>query len=230
VQTLATYQPKRVVDLGCGTGLWLDLLNDVLPTGCEFIGLDSDVESLATARKRATHWGRASRFEHCDIESSSDTIPASDLTLAFNVFSYLEEPAALLTHLRDCSRVVAVRQYDGAALRFGPMNANDRAVIENSLRASVLTSKQFRHYDMDRAFECLRAAPFSDRKLGFELFARTAPFPEDFLEYYEGTMAWTVALLSENAARLLRSWHKAGTGPENNGGYFYEVDLVGVLS
>ena len=229
-QTLATYQPKRVVDLGCGTGLWLDLLNEVLPTDCEFIGLDSDVQSLATARERASHWGRASSFERCEIESAADTIPTSDLTLAFNVFSYLAEPAALLKQLRPRSKVVVVRQYDGAALRFGPIDTNDRALIEDSLRASVVTSGQFRHYDMDRAFECLRESPFPNHKLGFELFTRTAPFPEEFLEYYDGMMAWTLAQLSENAARLLRAWHEAEAEQGSNGGYFYEVDLVGILS
>jgi len=41
-QKLATYNPKKIVDLGCASGLWLELLNQILPNDCEFIGIDSD--------------------------------------------------------------------------------------------------------------------------------------------------------------------------------------------
>ena len=34
---LAKLQPKKIVDLGCATGLWLELLNEILPQDCEFM-------------------------------------------------------------------------------------------------------------------------------------------------------------------------------------------------
>jgi hypothetical protein len=168
-------------------------------------------------------------FELVDIESSADAIPTSDMTLAFNVFPYLTDPARLLSTVAGRAGVLVVRQYDGAALRFGPMETRLRSSIESSLLASVGSSKQFRHYDMDRVLGLLSASPFSKRQFGFELFARVSPFPEEFLAYYEGMLAWTLDLLSEDAADALASWL---ADPHAPGGtrYFFEVDLAAVLS
>jgi len=51
---LAKLQPKKIVDLGCATGLWLELLNEILPLDCEFIGIDSDIESLEKLAEQET--------------------------------------------------------------------------------------------------------------------------------------------------------------------------------
>jgi hypothetical protein len=124
---------------------------------------------------------------------------------------------------------LVVRQYDGGVLRFGPMDTRLRSSIESSLRASIASSRQFRHYDMDCVFTLLSDSQFSKREIGFELFARAAPFPEEFLAYYEGMLAWTLELLSESAAEALRSW-LANSDNGSHIRYFFEVDLTAVLS
>jgi SAM-dependent methyltransferase len=231
-QVLAAYQPRRVVDIGCATGLWLDLLDKVLPSTCEFIGLDGDALALAEAKDRSTHWTRRATFVQMDVEADLGAIPNGDMTLLFNVLSYLRDPAALLNTLGSRSHrgVVAVRQYDGAALRFGPMDTEVRALVESSLRASVLSSRQFRHYDMDRVFALLNESPFPHCRMDFELFARTAPFPSEFIDYFEGTLDWTLSLLSEAAAEELRKWRRQRLQSSVDNTYFYEVDLMAVLS
>ena len=218
-----------MVDLGCGTGLWLALLNEMLPADCEFVGLDMDRDALDIARERSRNWGRRTRFERVDIEADPDAIPAGNLTLAFNIFPYLTDPAKLLSTVARNGGALVVRQYDGGALRFGPMDVGLRSSVESSLRGSVMSSDQFRHYDMDRVLGLLLNSQFSTREIGFELFARAAPFPEDFLAYYEGTLTWMLDLLSENAADSLRSWLADADGSPQ-GRYFFEVDLIAVLS
>ena len=37
-ETFARYEPSRVVDIGCGTGLRLDLLDKLIPPSCESWG------------------------------------------------------------------------------------------------------------------------------------------------------------------------------------------------
>lgn len=227
-QNLASRSPKRVVDLGCGTGLWLSLFDEFLPDDCEIIGVDSDPDALALAEQRAYPWKRRTRFELIDVDAELDAIPEGDMTLSFNLFHYLADPAELLKKLADQEGTVAVRQYDGAALRFGPIDTADRACIERSLLAAVGASDQFRHYDMDHIFELLHASPFSSRKIAFELFTRISPFPDEFLDYYRSTLAWTLGLIPVDAQLKLKPWLEED--PRSPGRYFFEVDLTGILS
>jgi trans-aconitate methyltransferase len=226
-EMLAERRPRRVTDLGCGAGLWLGLLDEILPAGCELVGLDSDRDLLEVASSR--EWSRPMRFEQLDLEAEPEAIPESDMALAFNVFQYLKDPAGLLSSVASNVDTLVVRQYDGGALRFGPMENRLRSVIEASLRASVASSDQFRHYDMDHVFALVANSPFSRREVGFELFARASPFAEDFRPYYEAMLGWTLSLLSDPAAEALGPWlaDRDGENPER---YFFEVDLTAVLS
>jgi SAM-dependent methyltransferase len=218
--------------LGCATGLWLEIFHELLPDTCEFIGLDTDPDALALARQRAASWKRQVSFEECDFELDAASIPAADLTLAFNVFSYIEDLPLFLDKL--ASRLprgnVAIRQYDGAGLRFGPMDTATRQSIEAALRAAVEPSVQFRHYDMDRVYSAIAHSSFTQRAVAFETFARASPFPDDFLEYYRGTMKWTLQHLSIDAAELLKCWLSDESDDFEPPRYFLEVDLTAVLS
>lgn len=226
VDMLAELQPRRVIDLGCAIGLWLELLDEALPPECELVGIDSDSEALALAEERSNHWQRSVQLHELDLESDAIDIGEGDIALAFNLFPYLPNPAGLVEAVAQSGGALAVRQYDGAALRFGPMESRLRDSIEASLRASVASSGQFRHYDMDRVYTLLERAPFRNRKIAFEFFSRTAPFVESFVPYYEGTLAWTLDLLSEDAAGGLQTW----LADPDSGRYFFEVDLTAVLS
>jgi SAM-dependent methyltransferase len=225
-ELLAQRQPKRIVDLGCGPGLWLALMNETLPADCEFIGVDSDPDALTLAEARSHSWQRASRFECIDIDLDPASVPAGDLVLAFNIFPYLSDPSPIIQRVAAGRQTLAIRQYDGAALRFGPMDAELRGAIEASLSVAAIGSEQFRHYDMDRTFELISSAPFPSREIAFELFARTSPFPTEFRFYYEGMLSWTSDLLSENAADGLQAW----VDEADERRYFFEVDLTAILS
>lgn len=167
---------------------------------------------------------------HIDIESQADLIPSADLTLAFNVCCFVNEIECFLETLakRAPRGVVAIRQYDGATLRFGPMNTPDREVIDQALRTALEGTVDYKHYDIDRVFAAINDSIFSDRVVEFELFARAAPFPDDFLDYYNGTLNWTIDHLPPDAASLLRGW-TASARPDV-ARYFLEVDLVALLS
>ena len=230
-ERLAKYEPTRVVDLGCASGLWLELLDAHLPPGCELVGVDSDSEALAAASLRSERWTHKAAFELCDVQLDPRSVPSADLTLVFNLFSYLDDPGELLAALASGPDrgIVSVRQYDGGALRFGPMDVSDRALIEGSLRASVGSSEQFRHYDMDRAFELLYRSPFDIKTVEFELFERISPYPSEFLDYYDGSIRWTLDHVSEGARAVLLRWMDAHDTAAD-GAYFFEVDLASVLS
>lgn len=203
---LAELRPRLIVDLGCATGLWLEELDAVMPPGCAFCGIDADGAALDQAERRAAGWSRTVDLIEADIEAEPDRIPGCDLVLLFNLSSYIADLDRLLALLADQARTVAVRQYDGAALRFGPMSTADRAIIEDALLAGVAASAQFRHYDLDRVFSALHGAPYSMRDIQFELFARASPFPADFIDYFEGTLDWTLEHVSDLARERLQAW------------------------
>ncbi len=232
---VAQRKPNRVVDLGCGPGLWMDLLADVLPPDSELVGIDSDPHTLKKASARARQWRQATVFENIDFDEDASAIPEADIFLAFNIFPYVSDPAKLLEQLRAKLRpggCVVVRQYDGALIRLGPMTESDRRIIDTSLMTAVLGSEQFKHYDMDRIFECVQASRYASKSTDFELFRRVAPFPPEFREYFLKTVEWTHTYISEDAQRRLRRWlDSCSDGTDNTASsYIVEVDLISWLS
>lgn len=230
VKRLAKLKPKRIVDLGCATGLWLELLNRFIPNDCEFIGIDGDEEALNIAMNRSRSWNRKVSFQKLNIEKDVVKIPPSDLTLAFNIFPYIEDLESFITALsnRIPRGVLAVRQYDGASIRFGPMSTADRQKMELDLRVATENSQKFYHYDMDRTFKALRDSAYKKVNYEFELFERSSPFPEDFIPYYKETLLWTFQHISESSAEKLYNWIEEDPSMLNR--YFYEVDLIAILS
>lgn len=229
-QRLAELNPKKVVDLGCATGLWLELLNHILPNDCEFVGIDSDEEAINLAFKRSIDWERKVSFMKLNLEDEARHIPAADLTLAFNIFPYIKDIDTFISILsaRTPRGVLAIRQYDGASIRFGPMSTSERQEMEIALRVATENSQKFRHYDLDRTFTALRKSGYVHGDYEFELFQRSSPFDEDFVPYYEGTLLWTCQHLSEKASQHLKKWMAEDPLLANR--YFYEVDLVALLS
>jgi SAM-dependent methyltransferase len=235
VKLIAERAPRRVVDLGCGPGLWLELCADVLKKDCEIFGFDSDERALETARERARDWAQSSRFETLDVEARSNEMPEADVFLAFNVFPYVSDPMSLLENIRSKLRpggCLIVRQYDGALLRMGPMSDQDRKLIDESLMDSVIGSGQFKHYDLDRVFHTIASSSYPSKSIDFEVFQRVAPYPPEFRNYFFNTMQWTRKYLSDEARDRLDRWLEvrakdASTSPPS---YFMEVDLVAWLS
>jgi len=230
VRRLAAFKPMSIVDLGCASGLWLDLLNQELPIECEFIGIDSDEKLLKMAIQRSDLWKRKVSFLKLDLEQETFKIPPSDLTLAFNIFPYIKNLDQFITTLSQ--RVprgrLAIRQYDGASIRFGPMLTSKRQALEIELRVATENSQKFRHYDLDRTYTALHNSDYKQCFYEFELFQRFSPFPKDFLPYYKETLAWTIQLVSKTSADYLHEWINTDIIMENK--YFYEVDLVAILS
>ena len=229
-EKLAKLRPQTVVDLGCATGLWLELLHKTMPAETKFIGIDADAASIAQAAERAKDWGRQVEFRQLDLNTQADQIPAADLTIAFNTFNYIKDLPGLINTLasRTPRGTLVVRQYDGASIRFGPMNTAERQQMETALFQALAENDSFDHYDLDRTFAALENSDYTDKKLHFELFERTRPFSPGLDAYYRNKMEYFHGEMNGPAAEQFRNWiDKNSTDPN---GYFYEVDLIGWLS
>ena len=233
-QEIVRISPRKVIDLGCGTGLWLDILNSLLPNDCEFVGLDIDEESINTAKKLSSSWQRKCTFICCDFIKNTELIPSGDLILIFNMFPYIKNKKSFIQDIQKRlfhGGSIAIRQYDGASIRFGPMDTKVRLSLDLSLHTSVSGSEQFHHYDLDNVYKIIEESNFSSKKIDFEIFKRTFPFPEDFIPYYENTIKWTIQHLSEDVSNELEKWNQMYIKKiKTTASYFYEVDLVAVLS
>jgi SAM-dependent methyltransferase len=229
-EKIAVINPKSIVDLGCASGLWLDILNQYLPKDCEFIGIDSDEQLLDSSRLKSRFWERKSVFLNLDLENDADKIPHSDLTLAFNVFPYIKNLDGFIEALsrRTPKGMLAVRQYDGASIRFGPLTTKKRQEIDNELRVALEHSRKFNHYDMDRTISALNNSAFVFVEKNFELFERFYPFTNEEFDYYKEMLLWTSQFLSEINSDYLMDW-VSGIAQRKDG-YIYEVDYSAILS
>lgn len=234
VKRVINNSPQRIVDLGCGPGIWLELFSQHAGPSCELIGIDSDECSIACAISRSYTWAQATILQCINIDTHPEEIPEADIYLAFNIFPYIKDINFLMETLRKKLRpngIVVIRQYDGSLLRIGPMSQRDRTLIDTSLQSSVLGSSQFMHYDLDRVFEAISDSCFEGKEIEFEVFKRVAPYPDNFLTYFTNTIEWTLDHISEDAGIKLRNWY---TGIKQNEfrtpSYFSEVDLVAWLS
>ena len=229
-QRLIELHPHKIVDLGCASGLWLALLNEIFPNECEFIGIDNDEQSLSIAKERSKLWNRNVSFLKLDIEKEVDQIPSADLILAFNIFPYIDNLDLFIKSIfcKNKQGTLAIRQYDGASIRFGPMPTNERQQIESDLRVALENNTNFRHYDMDRVYTAIHSAPYQNKTIEFELFERTSPFDSKFIPYYTGTLNWTAQFLSEASSIFFDKWMQED--PHFLNRYFYEVDLMALLS
>lgn len=97
-------QPRRVLDVGCGTGVYL--VHAATAGGPELtgLGLDLDAGAVDLARRRLTDAGLAERFElrHGDVRTAELPAASFDLVLLFQDIYYFaeEERPGLLRGLR----------------------------------------------------------------------------------------------------------------------------------
>src|SRR6202030_4568597 len=96
---IAEAKGMDVVDLGCGTGRWLQILKDTAPGS--LLGIDSSPEMLRQARRKLHG---AARLVHADGSGVSLAPASADLVLASFLLSYMEDAQGLLSNARAALR------------------------------------------------------------------------------------------------------------------------------
>jgi len=95
--------PKPIVhicDIGCGTGLVLKSLKDVMDTPAIYSGFDISEEAIAIAEE---YTDRYVKF-YCEDYTSNPKNP--DVVLLIDVIEHVEDPYAFIKKIRDTSRYV----------------------------------------------------------------------------------------------------------------------------
>lgn len=227
---ISKYTPSSIVDIGCGTGLWLSIFNDILPKECKFIGVDLDKDSLNEAKKRASDWKRECEWVQLDINQNPEKIPPADLALIFNFSSYIENLDIFFSNLsyERGFKKIALRQFAGDEIKFGPLNINEQTAIALSLKDSIGESQQIRYFDMDRLIESTSKSGREVVFREFELFQDFSPFNHSSWPYIRGTVEWTSERMPKSEKILVDTWLDKAIAQEDSL-YFYSLDWTALL-
>jgi ubiquinone/menaquinone biosynthesis C-methylase UbiE len=152
VRQAAPPAARRILDVGCGTGILLDPLRSSGASAAEVVELDSAERMLAQSRQKSD--GRRSVSHVCADAGRLPFAPGSfDAILCFNALPHLEPIAAVLERMLECLRpngVLSVGHLMGSenlnafhASVDGPVNhdrlptAKELAELFGRLRADV---------------------------------------------------------------------------------------------
>lgn len=231
VQKLAELNPTSIVDIGCGTGLWLSIFHEILPKNCKFIGIDIDTDSLKKSEQRAENWDRECEWINIDVNKNPEKIPSADLVILFNFSSYIKDLEyffSMLKKERGFNRI-ALRQFAGHEIKFGPFSIDDHTAIDLSIKDSIGMSQEINYFDMDRLIECASKSNYNIEYQEFELFQEFSPFNSTVWPYIKGTADWTLDRLPNSRKKLVSEWILKAERKEDLL-YFYSLDWTALLS
>lgn len=192
----------RIVDAGCGPGLWTPLLAHAVGSRGQILGVDVSAEALVTARMRS----RGAWFEPQVLykQSPMEHLPVADDSIdaifSANVSQYLPNPvetfARLSRYLAAGGRLI-VKDIDFGTLRFHS--------IDPSLQARVFQAREEwerQRVPLGYTFEdswvgsrlagYLRAAGYTHVQERSYTITRRAPLTPEFRTYLQGIGEWFV--------------------------------------
>jgi ubiquinone/menaquinone biosynthesis C-methylase UbiE len=98
---------RRILDIGCGTGILLDPLRSSNAASAEIVELDSAEKMLVQNRQKS---GGCENISHICAEAGGLPFPAAsfDAILCFNALPHLEPIADVLARMLECLRPAGV--------------------------------------------------------------------------------------------------------------------------
>lgn len=193
---------SKVVDAGCGPGLWTPLLARAIGLQGHLLGVDISPEALVTAQRRSQGkwYQRLAQYKQSTLEQLPVSFGSVDTIFSANVSQYLSDPvstfAAMSRYLVPGGRLV-IKDIDFGTLRFYN--------IDPALQARVFQARE--HWEQQRvdagyAFEdswvgsklaCyLKAAGYEEVQEKSYRIVRQYPLSKDFRTYLQGITEWFV--------------------------------------
>lgn len=202
IQDLRLMRGSKIVDAGCGPGLWTPLLAQAIGPHGRIIGVDLSAEALLTARQRSR--GQWYEEQVSYKQSSLDRLPVASGSVhtifSANVSQYVPDPveafAALGHYLLPRGRL-AIKDIDFGTLHFSGI---DPALQERVFQARKCwenrrVSQKYIFEDSwvgGKLVDYLRAAGYEDVQEKTYTIERQAPLDPDTRAYLQGIGSWFV--------------------------------------
>ena len=193
---------SKVVDAGCGPGLWVPLLARAIGLQGHILGVDISPEALITAHRRSQgKWYQGLvQYKHSSLEQLPVAFRSVDIIFSANVSQYLADPvttfAAMSRYLVRGGRL-AIKDIDFGTMRFHN--------IDTGLQARVFRARErWERQRVDAGY------PFEDSWIGSKLagylqaagyeevqeksyrIVRRYSLSQDFRFYLQGIADWFV--------------------------------------
>lgn len=154
---------RRILDLGCGTGVAARAIASRPDFAGKIIGIDLSPHMVATARRLAHEQGLAERisFQVGDSQALEEADAAFDVVIAHTLMSHVPAPDAVLAEAARVVRPggsVAVFDIDPASLTFGTEDPDYGRRMERAIGAALLANPRL-----------MRTMPLLLRRAGLEL-------------------------------------------------------------
>lgn len=188
----------RVLDLGCGPGLWTQLLADVVGPGGRILGVDFDRYLLAHAGRvtRESHPKHDISFRQMDFSDIGDIDDEFDVVFFSNCFCYLPEPSPLVERMKGICRRggrVIGRNWDGDPFLLYPIPAQLLSLVQYRL-AEVMEAQtgeaHFDHYFGRKMPGLFRRHGFSHVTCDTHIIERFGPADADLATYIQMNGEW----------------------------------------
>jgi ubiquinone/menaquinone biosynthesis C-methylase UbiE len=202
VRELHLQRGSRIVDAGCGPGLWTPLLARAIGPEGRIIGVDVSAEALVTACRRSlnTWYKEQVSYKQGPMEYLPVASGSIHAIFSANVSQYLPEPAqtfAALGHYLVPGGRLIVKDIDFGTLRFHNIDPGLQARVFQA-REKWERQRHLQDFLFEDSWVGSKLASYF-REAGYEQVeekcykvVRRAPLTPDFRTYIKGIADWFV--------------------------------------
>ena len=137
--TLPIYPGDKVLDIGCGAGLYTEHFSDMVGSSGSVVGVDRAPEVLEYARRIAGYRGSdILQYMELSFESDIDIAREFDVVVFMNSLGYFSDPGSLIENILDVIPVggrVFIKDYDMESVFVSP-------VVQREWYSLLINAKQ----------------------------------------------------------------------------------------
>ncbi len=193
---------SKIVDAGCGPGLWTPLLARAIGFQGHILGVDISPEALVTAQRRSQGkwYQRLVQYKHSTLEQLPVSFGSVNIIFSANVSQYLPDPVttfAAIGHYLVPGGRLAIKDIDFGTMRFHNIDTGLQACVfqarERWERMRVDAGYTFEDsWVGSKLASYLKAAGYEEVQEKSYHIVRQYPLTQDFRHYLQGIAEWFV--------------------------------------